>query len=87
MSIFKEEELTDFTIEDRRDTLEDMIKDIRCKLIGLGLVAGLGKLNLGELDLNSGKEMLKLAAGLIEEGIVSYTLLSARRLHLAEGAE
>ena len=57
-----------------------MIKDIRHKLLGLGLVAGLRKLDLGELNVNNGKEMLKGAADLIEKGIVGYTLIAAKKM-------
>ncbi|MDP3879045.1 MAG: hypothetical protein Q8Q07_01900 [Dehalococcoidales bacterium] len=56
-----------------------MIKDIRRKLLGFGLAASLGKRNLGELDLNNGKEMLKRATDLIEKGILGYTLIAARK--------
>lgn len=79
VSLLKEAGFIDFTVEDRGDVLKDMLKEVRRKLLGLGLAASLGKLNLGELGLQSGKEMLQRAADLIEEEIVGYTLINARK--------
>ena len=80
VSILNESGFTDFTIEGRSDALKDMIKEIRHKLLGLRLVAGLRKLGLGELDINNGKKMLKGAADLIEKDIVGYTLITVRKM-------
>ena len=50
------------------------------------LAAGLGKLDgstelaevLGDLDLNEGKRLARRAVELIEDGVVGYTLITAR---------
>jgi len=69
----------DFNIEDRRDALLDMVSDVRRKLLGVELAAGLGKLSLGDLNLEEGKRLARRAAELIENDIVGYTLITARK--------
>jgi hypothetical protein len=46
-------------------------------LLGVELAAGLGKLNLDDLD--EGKRLIRRAVELIENGAVSYTLVTASR--------
>jgi SAM-dependent methyltransferase len=70
---------TDFTVEDQRDALLEMVNDVRRKLLGVELAAGLGKLDLGGLDLSEGKRLARRAVELIEGGVVGYTLITARR--------
>jgi arsenite methyltransferase len=69
---------TDFTIEDQQDALLDMVADVRRKMLGVELAAGLGKLDLGDLDLNEAKRLARRAVELIEGGVVGYTLIAAR---------
>jgi arsenite methyltransferase len=71
--------LTDFVVEDQRDALLDLVADVRRKLLGVELVAGLGKLDLGDLDLDEGKRLARRAVELIEDGVVGYTLIAAAR--------
>jgi SAM-dependent methyltransferase len=68
---------TDFIVEDQRDALLGMVSDIRRKLLGVELAAGLGKLDLGDLDLSEGKRLARRAVELIEGGVVGYTLIAA----------
>ncbi len=70
---------TDFTVEDQRDALLEMVNDVRRKLLGVELAAGLGRLDLGDLDLSEGKRLARRAVELIENGVVGYTLITARR--------
>jgi arsenite methyltransferase len=70
---------TDFTIEDQRNALLDMVIDIRRKLLGAEIAVGLGKLDLGNIDLNEAKRQARRAAELIQEGAVGYTLIAARK--------
>ena len=70
---------TDFTVEGQRDALLEMVNDVRRKLLGVELAAGLGKLDLGDLDLSEGKRLARRAVELIENGVVGYTLITARR--------
>jgi len=51
-----------FIVQDRRDALLEMVDDVRRKLLGVELAVGLcrnsgglGKLNLGDLDLSQGR--------------------------------
>jgi arsenite methyltransferase len=69
----------DFDREDRRDALLDMVSDVRRRLLGIELAAGLGKLSLGDLNLDEGKRLARRAVELIEDGTVGYTLITARK--------
>ena len=66
-------------IEDQRVALLDMVGDVRRKLLGIELAAGLGKLDLGDLNLEEGKRLARRAVELIEDGVVGYTLITARK--------
>ena len=70
---------TDFTVEDQRGALLEMVNNVRRKLLGVELAAGLGKLDLGDLDLSAGKRLARRAVELIEGGVVGYTLITVRR--------
>ncbi|TKJ29984.1 MAG: methyltransferase type 11 [Chloroflexi bacterium B3_Chlor] len=61
-----------FTVEDQRDALLEMVQDVRRKLLAVELAVGLGKLDLGELDLSEGKRLARRAVDLIESGVVGY---------------
>ncbi|MBL7200936.1 MAG: hypothetical protein ISS56_12385 [Anaerolineae bacterium] len=52
---------------------------MRRKLLGVELAAKLGKVELGGLDLDEGKRLVRRAAELIERGRVGYTLITARK--------
>jgi ubiquinone/menaquinone biosynthesis C-methylase UbiE len=67
-----------FTVEDQREALLEMVDDVRRKLLGVELAVGLGKLDLGDLDLGEGERLARRAVELIEEGAVGYTLIAAR---------
>jgi arsenite methyltransferase len=69
----------DFTVEDQRNALLEMVNDVRRKLLGAELAIGLGKLDLGDLDLSEGKRLVRRAIELIESGVVGYTLITARK--------
>jgi len=70
---------TDFTVEDQRDALLDLVTDIRRKLLGAEIAVSLGKLDLGDGDLEEGKRLARRGAELIEEGTVGYTLIVAKK--------
>ena len=79
VTILQAASFADFVIEDQRDALLDMVADVRRKLLGVELVAGLGKLNLGDLNLDEGKRLARRAVELIEDGVVGYTFITARK--------
>jgi arsenite methyltransferase len=71
--------LTGFVVEDHRDALLALVTDVRRKLLGAELAAKLGKLDLGDLDLDAGKRLARRAVELIERGIAGYALIAARK--------
>jgi len=75
----KEAGFADFTVEDQHGALLDLVTDIRRKLLGAEIAVGLGKLDLGDADLEEGKRLARRSAELIEEGTVGYTLIVARK--------
>ncbi len=70
---------TSFTLEDQPDALLDMVAGVRRKLFAVELAAGLGKLDLGSLDLDEGKRLARHAVELIESGLVGYVLIVAKK--------
>jgi ubiquinone/menaquinone biosynthesis C-methylase UbiE len=77
----------DFVVEDQRDAMLDMVTDVRRRILGIELAAGLGKLKLGNgsmepptlLDVSEAKRLARRAVELSEDGTVGYTLITARK--------
>lgn len=68
-----------FTVEDHREAGRTLVEDIRRKLVGLSMIASLGKLNLEDLDLKGTREALNRVADLIDEGVLGYVLIAAKK--------
>jgi SAM-dependent methyltransferase len=68
---------TDFTFEDQGHALLELVDEIRRRLLGVELAVGLGKLDLGDLDLSERKRLARRAVELIENGVVGYALIAA----------
>jgi len=66
------------TAEDHRKALVELVNNVRRKLLGVELAVGLGKLDLGDLDLSEGKRLAHRAVDLIDSGVVGYTLVTAK---------
>ncbi|MFC2031974.1 methyltransferase domain-containing protein [Chloroflexota bacterium] len=79
VSILKEVGFSDFIIEDKRDSLIDMINEVRRKLLGVELAIGLGKLELPDINPKEAKHLAQRTIELIESGVIGYTLLKASR--------
>lgn len=79
VATLQEAGFNDFTVEDCGAALLEMVNDVRRKLLSVELVAGLGKLDLGDLDLTEGKRLALRAVELIGAGVLGYTLIAARR--------
>lgn len=84
VSMLKKLDFTNFTIESKQDALWEMVKDIRGKLLGFELVVALGKLDLGGLDISSAKKVAQRVVQLIEDGVLDYTLIAARKAHTGQ---
>ena len=79
VSILRQAGFTDFTVEDQQNTLLEMVNSVRRKTMGIELAIGLGKLDLGEIDLREVKRLLSQAVALIESGQIGYTLIVASK--------
>jgi len=79
LNILRGAGFANFSLEDQRDALLGMVAGVRRRLLGLEIAAGLGKLNLGDLDLNEAKLLARRALELIENGAVGYVLIAAKR--------
>ncbi len=79
VATFEQAGLTGFHVEDQGASLLRMVTDVRRKLLAVELAAGLGKLNLGDLNLSEGKRLAMRTVELIETGLVGYTLITARK--------
>lgn len=66
-----------FTVEDHGVAAKALVEDIRRKLLGLDMVAKLGKLDVAEVDPKGTRESLRRISILIDEGVIGYTLIAA----------
>jgi len=79
VSILRDAGFTEFIVEDKRDSLLEMVNDLRHKLLGIEMAVSLGKLNLGDFDLSEVKSLAQRALELIQNGAISYTLFKAHK--------
>ena len=68
-----------FVVEDRSGDLLELVNGVRKKLLAVELAVGLGKLDLGDVNMDDGKRLSRRAVELIESGTVGYTLITANR--------
>lgn len=71
-----------FVVEDRSGDLLELVNEVRKKLLAVELAVGLGKLDLGDLDLEDGRRLARRAVELIERGTVGYALIHATKKRL-----
>ncbi len=69
----------EINIEPHDEALDQMMRDVRAKLLGAELMAKLGKLTLPVGDLSQAKHMARAAAKAIDRGNLGYGLILARR--------
>jgi len=79
VSILEEAGFSDFIVEDKRDSLLEMVNNVRRRLLGIELAVGIRKLELGDLDLAKAKSLAQRAQKLIESGVIGYTLFKANK--------
>ena len=79
MSILRNAGFTEFLIEDKRDSLLEMVNNVRRSLLSIELAIGIRKLELGDLDLAKAKSLVERAKKLIDSGVIGYTLFKANK--------
>ncbi len=79
LSILKEAGFGDFIVEDKRDSLLEMVTNVRRSLLGIELAAGMKKLELGDLDSSRAGSLAQQVQKLIENGVIRYTLFKASK--------
>ena len=65
--------------EEHNDAIARLIADIQTKLMGVSILAGLGKIDLGDVDLGAGRTMARAARQATRDGLLGYCLLTATR--------
>jgi SAM-dependent methyltransferase len=79
VSILSDAGFNEFIVEDKRDSLLEMVNNVRRSLLGIELAIGMRKLELGDLDLARAKSLAQHAQKLIESGVIGYTLFKANK--------
>jgi SAM-dependent methyltransferase len=65
--------------EQCNDALEEMVRGVQSRLLGMELMTGLGKLQLPGIDLSSAKQFATAAGEAIQKGSLGYAVIIARR--------
>ncbi len=67
------------SVNQRNDALEEMVNQVRVKLLGAEIMTGLNKLQLPGLDLGPAKEMSNSAMAAVKQGQLGYALICATK--------
>jgi len=67
-------------VETHDDALLEMANQVRAKLLGAEIVAGLGKVDLAGFDLAGAKEMSRAAVAAIRQGALGYAIVHGRKM-------
>jgi arsenite methyltransferase len=67
------------SVKQRNDALEEMVNQVRVKLLGAEIMTGLKKLQLPGLDLGAAKRMASSVMAAVEQGQLGYALISAAK--------
>ena len=65
-------------MEAQNGALEEMVRGVQSRLLGLEIASGLGKLDIPGLDLSAAKQFARAAAEAIRSGKLGYAILIAR---------
>jgi ubiquinone/menaquinone biosynthesis C-methylase UbiE len=71
-----------FTVDSakqRNNALEEMVNQVRVKLLGAEIMTGLNKLQLPGLDLGAAKRMANSAMAAVKQGQLGYALICATK--------
>ena len=63
--------------EEHNDAIAKLIADIQTKLMGVSILAGLGKIDLGDVDLGTARTMARAARQATRDRLLGYCLLTA----------
>ena len=74
------QKLHDITITDCSDALRQLIQDIHRRVLLARMAASSGILNLNGLDLDQALHLLQTAQEQVQQGVLGYMLLIARKL-------
>jgi ubiquinone/menaquinone biosynthesis C-methylase UbiE len=64
-------------VEPHDEVLNELLQQVRTKLLGAEIMIGLKKLDLPDLDFTAAKQMVKDAAAAIENHQLGYTIITA----------
>ncbi len=67
------------TVKRRNDALEEMVNQVRVKVLGAEIMTGLNKLQLPGLDLGPAKRMSNGAMAAVKQGRLGYVLICATK--------
>jgi len=71
--------LTAFQTEAHAEALNQMIRDVRARLLGAELLTKLGKLDLPGADFDQAHELARLATDAVRDGRLGYALVLAEK--------
>ncbi|MGC0779642.1 MAG: hypothetical protein WCD68_20780, partial [Candidatus Acidiferrum sp.] len=66
-------------IKQQNDALEEMVNQVRVKLLGAEIMTGLNKLQLPGVDLGAAKRMAGSAMAAAKQGHLGYVLICATK--------
>jgi len=66
-------------IEQQNDALKEIVDQVRMKLLGAEIMAGLNKLQLPGIDLGAAKRMASSAVAAVKQGHLGYALICATK--------
>jgi arsenite methyltransferase len=67
------------SVKQRNDLLEEMVNQVRVKLLGAEIMTKLKKLQLPDLDLGAAKRMANSAMAAVKQGQLGYALICATK--------
>ena len=79
-SILREAGLSPDCTEDHSDALEELIREVQSRLLGIEVMAGLRKLQLPGIDLSAAKQFATAARVAVLNGSLGYAVIIARRI-------
>jgi SAM-dependent methyltransferase len=79
VAIFEEAGLETQRVEDHKDVLLEMVRQVQTKLFGAEILAGLKKIDLPGVDLKTGRQFAQAALQAVREGNLGYVVITSRK--------